>query len=118
MGKILDYIEESGKGKYYCYKTKKISLDNNNNDTLNYDDKPALEATSSKIAESDLSRVHTVAIPPRFIKNSSPIFRYFLDGSRHVYKVDDIAIGRNIFPVLAGQIIVGCCERKSRDEFR
>lgn len=118
MGKILDYIEKSGAGKYYCYKTKKISLDNNNNDTLSYDDKPASVASSSKIAESDLTRVHTVTIPQRYILSSPPIFRYFLDGSRHVYKVDDIAIGRNIFPVLAGQIIVGCCERRSRDEFK
>ena len=39
------------------------------------------------------------------------------DGSRHVYKVDDIAIGRKIFPVLAGQIVVGCCERTGRDDF-
>ena len=57
MGKILDYIEKSGAGKYYCYKTKKISLDKNNNDTLSYDDKPASVASSSKIAESDLTRV-------------------------------------------------------------
>lgn len=118
MGKILDYIEKTGEGKYYCYKTKKISLDGNNNDTLDYDDKPASVANSSKIAENDLSRVHTVLIPKRYIETSTPIFRYFLDGSRHVYKVDDIAIGRNIFPVLAGQIIVGCCERRSREEFK
>ena len=60
MGKILDYIQESGKGKYYCYKTKKFSLDNDNSDTLTYDDKPALLTKSSQIAETDLSRVHTV----------------------------------------------------------
>lgn len=65
MGKILDYIEETGKGKYYCYKTKKISLDSNNNDTISYDDKPASVASSSKIAESDLTRMHTVTIPQR-----------------------------------------------------
>ena len=43
---------------------------------------------------------------------------YFLDGSRHVYKVDDIAFshgGRiSVYPVLAGQIGVGCCTRKDR----
>ena len=52
------------------------------------------------------------------IDYSRPIFTYFLDGSRHVYKVDDIAIGKKIFPVLAGQIVVGCCERKDRDTFK
>ena len=35
-----------------------------------------------------------------------------------MYKVDDIAIGKKIFPVLAGQIVVGCCERKNRDTFK
>ena len=49
---------------------------------------------------------------------SNPLFKFFLDGSRHVYKVDDIAIGRKIFPVLAGQIVVGCCERIDRDTFK
>lgn len=27
MGMILDYIEQAGKGKYQCFKTKKICLD-------------------------------------------------------------------------------------------
>lgn len=118
MGKILDYIQKSGKGKYYCYKTKKFSLDNDNGDTLDYDDKPALLTKSSQIAENDLARVHTVRIPDNFIRDCSPIFSFFLDGSRRTYKVDDIAIGNKIFPVIAGQIIVGCCERKNRNEFK
>ena len=50
--------------------------------------------------------------------STTPIFSFFLDGSRHTYKVDDIGISNKIFPVVAGQIIVGCCERKNRDEFR
>lgn len=38
---ILDYIEQAGKGKYQCFKTKKICLDSVDNDTIayNYDDK-------------------------------------------------------------------------------
>ncbi|GAP72609.1 hypothetical protein SAMD00024442_37_17 [Candidatus Symbiothrix dinenymphae] len=50
MGKILEYIEKSGNGKYICYKTKKLSLDSNDNDTIayNYDDKPASEFKKSK----------------------------------------------------------------------
>ncbi|KAA6303272.1 MAG: hypothetical protein EZS26_000535 [Candidatus Ordinivivax streblomastigis] len=50
MGKILEYIEQSGNGKYQCYKTKKLSLDSNDNDTIayNYDDNPDsfIKATS------------------------------------------------------------------------
>lgn len=119
MGKILEFIEKDGEGKYSCYKTRKLILDQNDQDTLDYDDKPALEQHSGTFAESDLSRVDVVRIDERMMKLANfPLFSYFLDGSRHVYKVDDIAIGNRIFPFLAGQIIVGCCERKDRDTFK
>ena len=119
MGKILDFIERDGEGKYSCYKTRKLVLDENDQDTLDYDDKPAIEQHSGTFAETDLTRIDTVAIDERMMKlASTPLFSYFLDGSRHVYKVDDIAIGNRIFPFMAGQIIVGCCERKDRDTFK
>ena len=119
MNKILNYIEELGEGKYQCYKTRKLSLDISDSDILDYDDKPVIQTHNSNFAESDMSRVKTVQIPQRLIKLcDSPLFSYFLDGSRHVYKVDDIAIGNKIYPVLVGQIIVGCCYRKDRDTFK
>ena len=120
MGKILDFIEKDGEGKYSCYKTRKIILDQIDQDTLDYDDKPAIEQNSITFAETDLSRVDTVKIDERMINLAmrSPLFSFFLDGSRHVYKVDDIAIGNRIYPFLAGQIIVGCCERRDRDTFK
>jgi len=37
MGKILDFIERDGEGKYSCYKTRKLVLDENDQDTLDYD---------------------------------------------------------------------------------
>jgi hypothetical protein len=122
MGKILEYIQKSGNGKYLCYKTKKLSLDAGDNDTIayNYDDNRVVQATKSVFAETDRSRQGTVSL--RNLLNGDtvppPIFRYFLDGSRHTYKVDDIAIGKKIFPIVAGQVIVGCCERKDRDIFK
>ncbi len=119
MGRIIDFIQKEGQGKYHCYKTRKTSLDTESSDTLSYDDKPSIQISGSQIAESNKSRVHAVAIPQKLIKAcTSPIFSFFLDGSRHTYKIDDIAIGKRIFPFLAGQIIVGCCERKDRDTFK
>jgi hypothetical protein len=50
--------------------------------------------------------------------HAPPLFRFFLDGSRRTYKVDDVEYGRRIFPVLAGQLGVACCERVDRDTFR
>lgn len=119
MGRILDFINKEGNGRYSCYKTKKFSLDDKDPETLNYDDRPALATNSSKFAETNPSRVPTIPLENKIEKLTSyPLFSYFLDGSRHVYKVDDIAIGNSIYPFLTGQIIVGCCERKSRDEFK
>jgi hypothetical protein len=42
-----------------------------------------------------------------------PCLRYFLDGSRHIYHVDDISYSKRVFPVIAGQIGVACCYRKN-----
>lgn len=118
MTRILDFIENKGDGNYHCYKTNKISLDVPDSEILNYDDKKVVTNNMSSIAESDMTRTPVVKIDKKLIEFSRPIFSFFLDGSRHVYKVDDIGIGKKIFPVLAGQIIVGCCERRNRDVFK
>ena len=120
MGKILKYIQDTGGGKYQCYTTKKFSLDaNNENETFEIDDKQRSVSRKSDFAETDQSRRKTVPLNNLLkAKNILPIFRYFLDGSRHTYKVDDISIGGKIFPIVAGQIIVGCCERQNRDTFK
>lgn len=118
MKKILDCIQELGEGRYLCYKTRKVSLDINDNDTLDYDDKDVQQIHDSRFAESNQSRVKTIQITQKLLNIcQTPLFSFFLDGSRHVYKVDDIAIGSKIYPVLAGQIIVGCCQRRDRDTF-
>ena len=118
MKKILDYIEQKGEGRYHFYRTQKMSLDSSDADILNYEDKPISANKTSKIAETDLTHIKKVVIRHRLIENARPLFSCFLDGSRHVCKIDDIAIGKKIFPVLAGQIIVGCCERSDRDTFK
>lgn len=118
MGKVLEYIQNNSGGKYFCYGSKKISLEDNINDVLSFDDKPMSETKKSVFAETDATRLHVVNISQSLIQSRFPIFRYFLDGSRRTYKVDDIAIGKKIFPVVAGQIVVGCCERKDRETFK
>ena len=50
--------------------------------------------------------------------NYKSIFTYFLDGSRRVYKVDDMVFSSNgvksIYPVVAGQVAVACCKRNDK----
>jgi len=118
---ILKYIEDNNEGNYTCYKTRKFSLDENIKDTVSENSDLDIVPNNNKgtIAESDNSHVDTVQISEKDIKNiRRPWFKYFLDGSRHVYKVDDIAIGDKIYPILAGQLIVGCCKREDRDTFK
>lgn len=117
MGRIIQFIQDSGEGQYLCYKTQKVLLDTTSSDIITYDDKEASHSKKSNFAETDTSRVPSVQISNKLLKSKTPIFSFFLDGSRHVYKIDDIAIGKKIFPFLAGQIIVGCCHRKDRDTF-
>lgn len=54
----------------------------------------------------------------KMISCGEPLLTYFLDGSRRVYKVDDIAykFGKRslIYPVIAGQIGVACCKRTNK----
>ncbi len=53
-----------------------------------------------------------------FLKNNSQVLTYFLDGSRHVYKVDEIAYRHGarkmVYPIIAGQVAVGCCRRQNK----
>jgi len=51
-------------------------------------------------------------------REEKPLFRYFLDGSRRTYKVDHIRYRKRVFPVLAAQLGVACCERQCPDSFR
>jgi hypothetical protein len=41
-----------------------------------------------------------------------------LDGSRRTYKIDDIELNGHVYPIIAGQIGVACCERQSADRFK
>lgn len=121
MGRILEYIEQNNESGFHCYSTKKVTLDDSTYETItseNSDQDTIPIDTSGKIAESDTRRLNTIKISDSLILNTPPYFKYFLDGSRHTYKVDDIAIGNKIFPIVAGQIVVGCCYRPNRDIFK
>ena len=50
------------------------------------------------------------------LMNGAPLFKYFLDGSRRVYKVDDIQYDKKVFPIVSGQISVACCSRDMNED--
>ena len=64
---------------------------------------------TTKIFETD-NKAQKRAI--QLLKKAIPLFSYFMDGSRKVYKIGDIITPENKFmPVVAGQVSVGCCFR-------
>lgn len=48
-------------------------------------------------------------------KGREPSFCLFMDGSRRTYKIADLAIGTQVFPIIAGQVGVAVCKRSHRN---
>ena len=105
----MDILAKVTGGK--SYKAHKYGLD--------YLDRPSVDYGDSEIiwkrrAETTLHKTYVDLSPlcKKLASRNEQILCYFLDGSRRVFKVDDIAFpqsgGRSvIFPVIAGQIGVG-----------
>lgn len=109
MGKIMEILAKETKGK--SYNSMKYSYDTLGNPAFAYDE------TDKVIQWKDKGETyaHKTYVPLKEladkIKDKEPLIKYFLDGSRHVYKVDDFAYGKRVYPVIAGQVGVGCCKR-------
>ena len=114
MGKIIDFIAEETEGKSFA--SYKYSYDLDTQPRINYGEEEGL-VNLKEYAESvqDPKFRNLTFLAQEYMKRP-PLFRYFLDGSRMVYKVDDIQYGKKVFPIVAGQISVACCERKMQDD--
>ena len=113
MKKVMEFIANETHGK--SFNTEKYSFETIGVPSFDYDDNPNKVMKWHEQAETvqhkqPVDLRDTIEI----IKEADPIFTYFLDGSRHVYKVDDIAYGKLVYPVLAGQVGVGCCHRVNK----
>lgn len=47
--------------------------------------------------------------------DSPPLFKYFLDGTRRVYHVDDVEYSGDVFPIIVGQVAISCLKRQKRE---
>lgn len=113
MPKIMAIIEKETHGK--SYHTYKYSYDSIGLPSIEYDDDPNKVMKWRDSAETVQYKQSIDLIPlSKQIAGSKPLIKYFLDGSRHVFKVDDIAYNNQVFPVVAGQIGIGCCKRESK----
>ena len=113
MPKIMEIIEKETKGK--SYHTYKYSYDSIGLPSIDYDDDPNKVMKWKDSAET-IQHKKPIDIKPlaNQLVSNDPLIKYFLDGSRHVFKVDDIAYNKQVFPVVAGQIGIGCCRREGR----
>jgi hypothetical protein len=118
LNAILTLLQEQTGG--VCYKSFKYCVDEFEGPSVKYEETPEYTHQRDKYGETDtsLKNVKDISQTLKKIENNNPLFRYFLDGSRRVYKVDDIELGRKIFPIIGGQIGVACCERESPAKFK
>ena len=110
--KICDVLTQTTGGK--SYKAYKYSLDATVRPVIDYGDTEIIwKKTAETTRYTHHRNLHDLC--NNIAKREDQIFSYFLDGSRHVFKVDDRAYydgSRSlIYPVIAGQIGVGCCRR-------
>ena len=100
------------------YKAFKYGLDHTDKPTVDYDENGIIWKAYGETQHLTKYR----SLRDRALElqeNHEYILTYFLDGSRRVYKVDDIAynLGGNrtgIYPAIAGQIGVACTHRVNR----
>lgn len=111
--KVMNILAEVTGGK--SYKAHKYGLDNIDRPSVDYGNN---EVVWKRRAETTPNKTYIDL--SQFSKNlasrDEQILSYFLDGSRKVFKVDDMAYAQSggrsvIYPVIAGQIGVGCCRR-------
>lgn len=115
MDKILKYLAKETDGQ--SYKSHKYCFENIAVPSISYDDNRHI--TFKKYGETEpIKKSKSLEKKAIEIQKFKPLFRYFLDGSRRTYKVDDISYDRRIYPVVAGQVSVACCERINPSNFK
>ena len=120
MEKVLDIVADATNGK--CYTSYRYCADDEIRvPTLDFDSKEKeISVVLKEYGETDTNLTKSKSLKhlaDKLIQNQ-PLFHFFLDGSRRTYKVDDIEINRNVYPIIAGQIGVACCQRIDPSQFK
>lgn len=111
MGLLISIIEKETYGK--SFKSHKFCHDTIDYGGISYDQSDEVVWKSYGETVKHKQSVNLTNYSEKRMQYPS-IFSFFLDGSRHTYKVDDITYKKNVYPVLAGQVGVGCCYRKNK----
>ena len=111
--KITRIIEEATGGK--SYKAHKYSLDHDRSPLEYGVEDCTFTWKRSGETEPPPSYKSVDTLSKTLAAREEQVLTYFIDGSRHVYKVDDMAYQSGdrsvIYPTVAGQVGVGVCQR-------
>lgn len=113
MPKIMEIIAKETSGK--SYRTYKYSYDSIGLPSIDYDEDDKIMKWQE--CGETIQYKQSINIKPtadKLMHANQNFIKYFLDGSRHVFKVDDISYNKQVFPVVAGQIGIGCCKRENK----
>lgn len=116
--KITQILAEETGGK--SYKAHKYSLDSERS-SLEYNETEDRTFIWKKHGETEPPNSYKSleSLARILAETDEQVLTYFLDGSRHVYKVDDMAYTQSgnrsaIYPTIAGQVGVGICKRENK----
>jgi hypothetical protein len=111
IGSVIACLEkETGKK---CFDTFRRELDRERASLVEYDDFER-EFMSEQDETQRYSGARDISGHAKGWQEREPAFRFFLDGSRRTYKIADIPIGTQVFPIIAAQVGVGVCKRENR----
>jgi len=115
--KVMTILASATGGK--SYRAHKYGLDHAERPYIDYGEDSIVWKKTAESNKQNRKYVHLEALSKVLSERNEQLLTYFLDGSRRVFKVDDIAYahsgGRSvIYPVIAGQIGVGCCKRENK----
>lgn len=118
MDKVLDIVANETNGK--CYMSFRYCADDEIRvPTLDFGtEEKEIRIVPKEHGETDTSLEKSKNLKALADEISVPLFSFFLDGSRRTYKIDDIEINKSIYPVMAGQVGVACCQRETSSKFR
>lgn len=103
----------------HSYKSHKYSLDDLERSPVEYGEASKSIQWKRRGETKDIRTYISLVELSHQIRGEEQLFTYFLDGSRHVYKVDDMGFEKSgnrtaIYPIIAGQIGIGCCRRENK----
>jgi len=108
-----EFVAKSYKAHKYSLDSERFFLEYNETEdkTFVWKNRGETDPPATYKSLSDLARL--------LAKRDEQVLTYFLDGSRHVYKVDDMAYPQSgdrsvIYPTIAGQVGVGICKRVNK----